>query len=77
MLDLLKELSETEKKLTEELAQSSTEELFHEILAQYKNLEVYKPQSVRELNKTSRAIIGSAYDLIRAVEELERRLNQA
>ena len=50
----------------------SPDELYQEMLAQYKNLEVFKPRNAEELFKTADAIIGSAQDLIKAVELLKQ-----
>lgn len=70
MLDLLKDLTEASNRLNEKFDGLSPDQLFYEIMAQYKNLETYKPRDPQELQKTAGAIIGSAQDLIQAVTEL-------
>ena len=76
MSKLLKDLVELsdkrERKIIERFEDYSADELYQEIMAQYKNLEVYKPQNVEELNRTSGAIVGTAEDLIRAVRLLSK-----
>ena len=53
--------------ISESMENLTTDEIYQEILAQYKNLDTYKPRDKQELRRTADAIIGSAKDLIKAV----------
>lgn len=70
MSSLLKELVTEAKVLEEKFEELNSEQLFHEILAQYKNLDVYKPTNIKDLYWSAGAIIGSAQDLIEAITRL-------
>ena len=57
------------------LEEQDRQQMFDDVLAQFKNLEVYKPRSMDELRRTGPAIVAVAKDLVAAVSKLDRELS--
>ncbi len=58
------------KALSEKFEELTPEQAFQEVMAQYKNLEAYRPNDYTDLYSDAGAIIGSAQDLIDAVKQV-------
>lgn len=79
MTSLLKEITEMakeERAVNEKYEDMSQQELYDEVLRQYKNLEVFKAsieENPRELHRVGGGIIGSARDLAQAVNRFMKQ----
>ncbi len=56
--------------LSEKFEELTPEQAFQEVLAQYKNLDAYRPREYTDIYPDAGAIIGSAQDLIDAVKQV-------